>query len=97
MLQSVSDLEGREIRATGGEIGRVDQCFFDDETWTIRYLVVDTGNWLPGRQVLISPIALGETDRVAEALNVALTKEQIKNSPGIASLRRTFANLPWSW
>jgi sporulation protein YlmC with PRC-barrel domain len=83
MLRSVSDLHGREIRATDGEIGSVDQFFFDDKTWTIRYLVVDTGNWLPGRQVLISPIALGETDLVAEMFNVSLTKEQIKNSPGI--------------
>ncbi len=54
MLRSVSDLHGREIRATDGEIGSVDRFLFDDETWTVRYLVVDTGNWLPGSQVLIS-------------------------------------------
>lgn len=83
MLQVVKDLHGRRIRASDGEIGSVDRFFFDDQTWTIRYLVVDTGNWLPGRQVLISPIALGDTDLVAEVLNVSLTKEQMKNSPGI--------------
>ncbi len=83
MLRIVSDLQGREIRATDGEIGSVDRFLFDDDTWTVRYLVVDTGNWLPGRQVLISPIALGETDWDAELLNVPLTREQIKNSPGI--------------
>ncbi len=82
MLRSINDLQGREIRATDGEIGSVDQFFFDDETWTIRYLVVDTGHWVPGRQVLVSPIALG-TAWVAEVLNVSLTREQIKNSPGI--------------
>lgn len=82
MLRSINDLQGREIRATDGEIGSVDQFFFDDETWTVRYLVVDTGHWVPGRQVLISPISLG-TAWVAEGLNVSLTREQIKNSPGI--------------
>jgi sporulation protein YlmC with PRC-barrel domain len=83
VLRSVDDLQGRDIRATDGEIGSIDQFFFDDETWTIRYLVVDTGNWLSGRKVLISPIALGHTDWAAEGLSVSLTKEQIKNSPGI--------------
>jgi PRC-barrel domain len=83
MLRIVSDLQGGEIRATDGEIGGVDRFLFDDDTWTVRYLVVDTGNWLPGRQVLISPIALGETDWDAELLNVPLTRQQIKNSPGI--------------
>lgn len=83
MLRSVNDLQGREIRATDGHIGSVAEFLFDDENWTIRYLVVDTGNWLPGRKVLISPISLGDTDWVAEVLNVSLTREQIKNSPDI--------------
>lgn len=83
MLRSVNDLQDRGIRATDGDIGSVNQFFFDDDRWTIRYLVVDTGKWLPGRQVLISPIALSDTDWVAEVLNVSLTKEQVKNSPDI--------------
>ena len=82
MLRSVNDLQGRKIRATDGDIGSVDQFLFDDEDWAVRYLVVDTGNWLLGRKVLISPIALGQTDWT-EGLSVSLTKEQIKNSPGI--------------
>lgn len=83
MLQSINNLQGRGIRATDGDIGSVKQFFFDDETWTIRYLVADTGGWLPGRHVLISPIALGDTDRAGEALNVSLTKQQIEDSPDI--------------
>jgi hypothetical protein len=82
MLRSVNDSQGRKIRATDGDIGSVDQFLFDDENWAVRYLVVDTGNWLLGRKVLISPIALGQTDWT-EGLSVSLTKEQIKNSPGI--------------
>jgi hypothetical protein len=45
-----------------GEIGRVKEFYFDDLHWTVRYLVAETGNWLTGRQVLISPYALGAVD-----------------------------------
>ena len=45
-----------EIQASDGELGHVDDYIFDDETWTIRYLVVDTKNWLPGRKVLVAPL-----------------------------------------
>ena len=59
MLRSMKDLEGYEIRATDGPIGHVEDFYFDDAAWVIRYLVVDTGTWLSGRKVLISPIAMG--------------------------------------
>ena len=83
MLRSVHDWKGFTIQATDGEIGHVDQFFFDDEHWTIRYLVVDTGGWLAGRRVLISPIALGETDWPEQRLHVKLTRQQVENSPDI--------------
>ena len=83
MLRSVNDLKGLKLRATDGEIGNVDQFYFDDETWTIRYLVVNTGSWLVGRMVLISPISLGKVDWSAEQLEVTLTKKQVENSPNI--------------
>jgi hypothetical protein len=83
MLRSVKDLRGYTIRATDEDIGRVHGFLFEDTSWIIRYLVVDTGTWLPGRQVLISPLALGQPDWNANALPVALTKEQVENSPPI--------------
>ena len=83
MLRPVKDLQGYAIHATDGDIGQVDEFYFDDERWTIRYLVVATGNWLSGRKVLISPIAIGKADWVAEKLNLALTKGQVENSPDI--------------
>ena len=52
MQKSVKDLKGYAIGATDGDIGKVDDFYFDDESWTIRYLVADTGNWLLGRKVL---------------------------------------------
>jgi hypothetical protein len=61
----------------------VDNFYFDDEAWTIRYLVADTGNWLRGRKVLISPIAFGNADSHGNRLNVKLTKKQVEESPSI--------------
>ena len=83
MLKSVAQLQGGTIHATDGEIGKVDEFYFDDETWVIRYLVVNTGDWLPGRLVLVSPIALREADWPSRRLDVALTKKQIEDSPPI--------------
>ena len=53
-LKSVVQLQGGTIRATDGEIGKVDQFYFDDETWAIRYLVVNTGGWLPGQPPVLT-------------------------------------------
>jgi hypothetical protein len=83
MLTNSSQMKGLVIRATDGEIGTVDQLYFDDETWAIRYLTVDTGGWLGGRQVLISPISVVTTDWQARRLDVSLTKKQVEQSPDI--------------
>jgi sporulation protein YlmC with PRC-barrel domain len=83
MIRSVKDLHGYAIQATDGEIGEVYEFYFDDETWTVRYLVVETGTWLSGRRVMIAPAVLGEPDTEEERLPVSLTREQIKNSPQI--------------
>ena len=60
MLRSMKDLEGYAIGAINGTIGHVEDFYFDDEAWVIRYLVVDTGAWLLSRRVLISPVAIGQ-------------------------------------
>jgi hypothetical protein len=83
MLVNATHLKGLEIRATDGELGTVDQFYFDDETWAVRYLTVETGGWLGGRQVLISPISIVHADWNAKRLNVALTTAQVANSPDI--------------
>ncbi len=83
MLINTAHLKGLVIQATDGEIGTVDQFYFDDEAWAIRYLTVDTGGWLGGREVLISPISVVHTDWQTKRLDVALTKKQVENSPNI--------------
>ena len=83
MLLSIKNLSKYKIEATDGNIGHVHSFLFDDQSWAVRYLVVDTGNWLPDRKVLIPPSALGEPAGRVEAFPVKLTREQIKGSPDI--------------
>jgi hypothetical protein len=83
MVRRASELQGFTIRAKDDDIGHVEQFLFDDEKWTIRYLVVDTGGWLSGRRVLISPVALGKADWHNRRLPVNLTRQQVENSPDI--------------
>jgi uncharacterized protein YrrD len=78
-----STLKGNSPRALDGDIGSIRDLFFEDSGWEVRYLVVDTGNWLPGRKVLLSPSALRDPDWASGTLPVNLTQEQIKNSPNI--------------
>jgi uncharacterized protein YrrD len=43
MLLSARELQKFTIGATDGDIGSVDDLYFDDESWTVRYLVVCRG------------------------------------------------------
>jgi hypothetical protein len=81
MLTEVTNLLGGRLSATDGNIGTVEDFYFDDESWTIRYLLADTAKWLPGRKVLIPSVALESIDRAAKSLVIKLSKDQIKNSP----------------
>jgi len=85
MLQSIKQLYGNKLGATDGEIGHVNDFYFDDKSWVVRYVVVDTGSWLPGRQVLISPRAFGDFRQTGKVLSVNLSRKQIEVSPAIAS------------
>lgn len=85
MLRSVQQLCGDKLGASDGEIGQVKDLYFDDQNWAIRYLVADTGSWLPGRKVLLSPHSLGRLDPTGKVLRVNLTRKQIENSPSIES------------
>ena len=83
MLTNAEFVEDLAIHATDGELGTVNEFYFDDESWGIRYLTVKTGSWLSGREVLISPISVIGVDWPAKRLDVALTKKQVENSPDI--------------
>ena len=85
MLQSVKQLYGERLGALDGEIGHVKDFYFSDQSWAVRYLVADTGNWLPGRQVLLSPHAIGSLYHDGKVLLANLTRKQIEDSPAIES------------
>jgi uncharacterized protein YrrD len=90
MAQNIKQLYGRKLGATDGDIGHVQDFYFDDKSWAVRYLVANTGSWLLGRQVLLPPHAFkthpfGESDADVEVLCVNLTRKQIEDSPSIDS------------
>jgi hypothetical protein len=77
------DLERYKVTATDGDLGSVVNFLLDDEHWTVRYLIVDTGGLLGGRNVLISPISFGEIDWSERRVHLTLTSERIKNGPSV--------------
>ena len=83
MLRSIKRLQNFKIQAKDGEFGRLREFYFDDGKWMIRYLIVDTGKWFPGRLVLISPHAFRQLGWDEKIFSVTLTKKQIENSPEI--------------
>jgi hypothetical protein len=85
MLRSIKQLYGDKLRASDGEIGHIKDFYFDDQSWVVRYLVADTGEWLPGRMVLISPHVLTNFDLDGVCRTVNLTRKQIEASPSISS------------
>ena len=85
MLSKAKILGKFKLRGKDGEIGSVKEFYFDDRHWAIRYLVADTGNWLTGRQVLLSPYSLGAINKEEENITVNLNEKQIENSPSLDS------------
>lgn len=83
MLIKAKTLKAYKLDSLDGEFGDVKEFYFDDHHWAIRYLVAHTGNWLTGRQVLISPYALVAAINEEEHIAVDLTKEQIEKSPSL--------------
>jgi uncharacterized protein YrrD len=83
MFVHLKDIEGLKISAEDGEIGHVADVYVDDHQWVVRYLVIATGSWLFGKKVLVSPNAVSKIDWSAGSICVALSKEQVRNSPDI--------------
>jgi uncharacterized protein YrrD len=80
-LRSVREVKGYRIAARDGDIGRVDDFLIDEDSWKLLYMVVDTGSWLPGRKVLVSPTWVEEIDWNGSRVRVDLDQDTIRNSP----------------
>jgi hypothetical protein len=83
MLWNASVIKGYAIAASDGRLGTVSDFLFDDASWLVRWLVVDTGHWLSGRKVLLPPFVLGHLDPKQREFSVDLTMQQVKDSPDI--------------
>jgi hypothetical protein len=82
MLLLQSDLKNFTLHARDGEIGRSRDFLFDDAKWTVRYMEANTGKWLLGRRVLISPISISEPSFEAREIPVRLSRKEIEEAPG---------------
>ena len=80
MLRSAKDLAGYAILATDGKMGKINAFYFDDQSWTIRYIVADVGGWLAEEPVLISPHSVGQPDWHTKSLPARLSREEIEQS-----------------
>ena len=83
MFHDLQSLTGSSVIAADGEMGSVRNFLFDDQSWTIRYLVVDVGSWLTQRAVVLAITAVEQPDWAKKTLHVNLTKEQVRNGPDV--------------
>lgn len=90
MQHCLRSMVGYGIQATDGDLGKVDDFYFDDETWTIRYMIAKTGNWLLERKVLVSLFALGKPQWESKIFSVNLSTVQVRNSPDIDTQRPVY-------
>jgi uncharacterized protein YrrD len=83
MLRRMDDMIGFEVRTADGDAGKIDDFLFEEEDWGVRYVVVDTGPWIFGRKVLISPEAIGDIQWQGKRVVTSLSRERIENSPDV--------------
>ena len=83
MRHSVKSLFGFTMGATDGDLGEVTDVYFDDQRWTLRYMVVATGRWLHGRKVLISPLSVSGISWDDGVIDLSISQQQVRASPGI--------------
>jgi PRC-barrel domain protein len=98
MLRSMNDLKGLDVLAKDGEIGNVGD-FLDDDSWAIRYLVIDTRNSVPGKKVLVSPRCITATDWTRGKVHINLSREGVKRSREYDSSKLVdrYFNQPYYW
>jgi hypothetical protein len=77
------------VGATDGPLGHIDDFIVDEGTWQIRYLVIDTSNWLGGKWVAVSPASVTGIEWAKQSVTLGLTKDEISNSPSLEE-----ANVP---
>lgn len=87
MRMGAEELRGYTLHGTDDALGKVHDFYFDERTWKVQFVVVDTRKWLVGRFVLIAPAALGTLDAPRQILSTSLTKARVQHSPSIEEHR----------
>lgn len=80
-LRSANEVTGYHIHVNDGEIGHVQDLLFDEKTWAVRYLVVNTSNWWIGHKVLIAPEWIEEVRWSDSTVSVNLTRQAVQDAP----------------
>ena len=83
MVHRLNLIQGFHVHATDGDIGHIDDFLLEESSWQIRYLVVDTSNWLGGKWVAVSPSSVTRIDWSNREIYVSLTRAQIRDSPSM--------------
>lgn len=106
-LRSINEVTGYYVHARDGYIGHIEDFVVDTDAWAVRYLVVDTVNWWPGKQALVSPAAFTEVSWIAKTVDADLTREQIQGAPeyypgqiidrGFEALYHDYYGYPYYW
>lgn len=81
MILSIKDLFDYKLMTADGEAGEIKDALYDERDWVLRYVVVETGGWLSGRELLIPPSVLGAPDSARREFPVSMTRDQLSNSP----------------
>src|SRR5262249_300271 len=94
MLRQIRELGTYRLHATDGDIGHLEQFYFDDRDWKIRYFVLDIGTWLHGKKVLMSPSAIIGVDAPTKTINAAFNKQQVQESDDVGTHKPEGLRLP---
>lgn len=87
VLRRIQALKSLALHAKDGDMGEFREVYFDDSSWKVRYLVVETSHWLIGRRILLTPEVLGSIHEEKWTLQVELTREQIEASPSMDMIK----------
>ncbi|MCB0393149.1 MAG: hypothetical protein KDD25_01240 [Bdellovibrionales bacterium] len=84
MIRCLSELTGYDINAIDGKVGSCVDFLFDDQSWTVRHLVVDTGGWIPGRKVIVPPSSINRVNWKDGELDLEFNKKKLEESPSLS-------------
>jgi len=80
-LRSGNVLMRYYVHASDGDIGHVSGFIIDDHSWAIRHLVVQTGNWWPGNQVLVAPEWIDGVNWADCMIMLDRTRQAVRDAP----------------